>query len=103
MNLKTLEKELIETLNDNRDEILADKYPEDRVHEYVDGAIPAYTADLLELAKNDLWLATKAADESFMHEYTASAAIIGNLYESLESTASGWLHDEQEAAAEPSQ
>ena len=53
INMYQLEKNLIDELNDNKEEILKN---EDLLHEYVDSHVPVYNYDRLLLACDDLWL-----------------------------------------------
>lgn len=60
------------------------EYENDVIHEIVDGSIPVYTADLLECALGNLWLATEEPEVyGFGGEHSAVNAIVGNLYEHL--------------------
>ena len=54
-DLYSIEKELIEELEDNKEEILNDKW--DNLHEYVDSNISVYTYDQIMIYANnsDLW------------------------------------------------
>ena len=53
-NIYTLEQNLIEELNDNKEEILEATYPEDLVSEYAESWTPIYNHTLLEVAQSDL-------------------------------------------------
>ena len=53
INMYQLEKDLIDQLNYNKEEILENK---DLLHEYVDGHVPVYNYERLLLACDDLWL-----------------------------------------------
>jgi hypothetical protein len=97
LTMYDLKKSLLQTLEDNKAEILNSKYPEDLISEYVDGEIPVYTGRLLEIALSDLWL---AVDEPEMYGFdgkpTAINAIVGNIYSELHEEASNWLNLAQE-------
>jgi len=55
-NIYTLEQNLIEELNDNKQDILENSCPEDVVYQYADSWVPVYNYDLLEVAQSDLTL-----------------------------------------------
>lgn len=94
MKLKTLETSLIETLEDNKEEILDDKHPEDRLSEYVDGEIPVYNSEILELAMDNLWFAVEEPEIlGFDGKNTAINAIVGNVYQHLLEVANEWLKE----------
>ena len=57
----------------------------DIAHEIVDGMVPVYTADLLRLALDDLWLASTEPEigPAFDGRPTAVNIIAANVYEEL--------------------
>ena len=94
--MKNLEKELLEELENNKQEILEDKYPEDVIREYVDSSVPVMTYDLLKLAESDFWLAVDEPEiMAFDGKNSAVNAIAGNVYERLMEVASDWLDKNQ--------
>jgi len=92
LTIQRLEKNLIEILEDEKEDILNDKYPEDRITEIVDDSVPVYTYDLLEVAQSDLWLAVGVPEiYAFTGEKNAINAIAGNIYERLNEKAQAWF------------
>ena len=82
--LYDLEQEVISEVQDRFANEGFGKYENDVIHEIVDGSIPVYTADLLECAMDNLWLATEEPEVyGFGGEHSAVNAIVGNLYEHL--------------------
>ena len=82
--LYDLEQEVISEVQDRFANEGFGKYENDVIHEIVDGSIPVYTADLLECAMDNLWLATEEPEAyGFGGEHSAVNAIVGNLYEHL--------------------
>mgnify|MGYP003674477875 CR=1 FL=1 len=52
-----LEIDLIDELKNNKKEILEHEYPSDLITEYVDGYIPIYNGDLIDVLSSDHTLA----------------------------------------------
>tara|TARA_Y100001938_G_scaffold120059_1_gene166557 strand:- start:181 stop:495 length:315 start_codon:yes stop_codon:yes gene_type:complete len=96
INMYQLEKNLIDELNDNKEEILKN---EDLLHEYVYSHIPVYNYDRLLLACDDLWLGYPS--ESGISEGCDNAydIIAHNVYEKLMEVAHSWLNDNQREVA----
>ena len=96
INMHQLEKNLIDELNDNKEEILKN---EDLLHEYVDSHVPVYNYDRLLLACDDLWLGYPS--ESGISEGCDNAydIIAHNVYEKLMEAAHSWLNDNQKEVA----
>ena len=92
ISMYQLEKNLVDELNDNKDEILEN---DDLLHEYVDSNIPVYNFDLLQLACDDLWLGYP--NESGLSEGSDNAydIIKSNVYEKLNEAAHDWLNNNQ--------
>ena len=95
MNMYQLERNLIDELNDNREYILNETYPEDAITDFVDSAVPIYNSELLKLAANDTALACDEPDigPAFDGSPTPVNIIAANVYERLSEVAHGWLHD----------
>ena len=92
-NLKT---NLLKELNNNKEDILKNKYPEDYINEIVDSNVPVYNSDLLEMAINDLTLAVDSPDIlAFDGRPSAVNAIAGNIYELLYEEAMRWLKQQK--------
>ena len=92
MTLQNLQDDLLQELEDNKEEILRADYPEDYIAELVDSSIPTITFDLLDIAENDLQLAVDEPEVlAFDGKSTAIAAIAGNIYQELMETAEEWL------------
>ena len=92
INMYQLEKNLVDELNDNKQEILDN---EDLLYEYVDSHVPVYNYDRLLLACDDLWLGYPS--ESGISESCNNAydIIAHNIYEKLMEKAQSWLNDNQ--------
>tara|TARA_R100001440_G_scaffold16717_2_gene28288 strand:+ start:307 stop:612 length:306 start_codon:yes stop_codon:yes gene_type:complete len=89
-DLYFIEKELIEELEDNKEEILENDG--NNLHEYVDSNISVYTYDqiMIYANNNDLW--------SVIPEYgeTIQQQIVSVIFEHLSGVAHVWLHEQQE-------
>jgi hypothetical protein len=95
-SLYTLTNDLIETLNDNRDEICGDVYPSDMLHEYVDRAVPVYYHELAQCLADNTSLG-EVYDSGLLPENPDVWQIIQTaLYEELSNAAHEWLEDAQE-------
>tara|TARA_R110000851_G_C12882650_1_gene546224 strand:+ start:207 stop:515 length:309 start_codon:yes stop_codon:yes gene_type:complete len=93
-DLYSIEKELIEELEDNKEEILNDKW--DNLHEYVDSNISVYTYDQIMIYANnsDLWHMSSGLGGETIQEQ-----IVDVIYEHLCGVAHVWLHEQQEEIA----
>jgi DNA-binding PadR family transcriptional regulator len=93
-NIYTLEQNLIEELNDNKEEILNSSYPEDLINDYADGWIPIYNWDVLETAQSDLYLLNEADEDE------TGGSIIQKIqtaiYYRLTDAGNKWLQDNQD-------
>lgn len=97
LTLSTLERDLEDTLSDNRDDILNSEYPEDLLHEYIDSTIPVGNSEILEVGGNSYWLYTEEPEVyGFDGKHTALNAIVGNIYKHLSEKAYEWLEHAQE-------
>jgi len=88
-----LEKNLIDELNDNKEEILEN---EDLLYEYVDSHVPVYNYDRLQLACDDLWLGYPSDSGISEGCNNAYDIIAHNIYEKLMQKAQEWLNDNEE-------
>lgn len=87
-------RDLHEYLEDRRDELKESSDDSDILHEEVDGAIPVYTSDLMELAADKPELASAEPDIwAFDGSHTAVNAVAGNLYELLIQEAEEWYQE----------
>lgn len=94
MTLRQLEKDLLDELDDCKDAILDNKYPEDMLHEMIDGWVPIYNSDIVDVGNSDIWLTTTEPEiYAFSGEKTAVNAIAGNIYQHLSEIAYKWLED----------
>ena len=91
-NIYTLEQNLIEELNDNKEDILENSCPEDIVTEYADSWVPIYNYDLLEVAQSDLSLGY----ESDTQEGDIYKQLSWAIYERLHYVAHMWLQNNRE-------
>jgi len=89
-----LEKNLIEELNDNKEEILNSSYPEDLINDYADSWIPIYNWDVLETAQSDVYLLSEADEDE------TGGSIVQKLqyaiYSRLLEAGCKWLQDNQD-------
>ena len=94
-SLHTLEAELIQDLEDNKEEILESNG--DYLNEYVDGSISVYTYDQIMIYANnsDLWYM-----ESTLGGETIQQQIVEVIFEHLSGVAYNWLHARQEELEE---
>jgi len=88
-NIYTLEQNLIEELNDHKEEILESTYPDDLINEYADNWIPIYHYDLLEVAQSDLTLGH--VHESDIGEGDVYKQLQWSIYERLICVGHRWL------------
>ena len=88
-------KDLIQELENNKEYILEDEYPEDLVSEYVDSNISVYTYDQYMIyANNYADLDIEGTDIKDMQ-----GAIVYAIYEYLSSEAHAWLFEQKEKVA----
>ena len=94
-SLHTIEKDLIEELENNKEEILESKG--EYLHEYVDSNISVYTYDQIMIYANnsELWY-----ESSNLNGETVQQQIVGVIYEHLSGVAHQWLHEQQELLKE---
>ena len=66
-------------------ELLEDPYPEDRITEIVDGSVPIYTNDLLDIAADNMNMAVLEPElgPAFDGTPTPVNIIAANIYEAL--------------------
>ena len=90
-----LEKNLIEELNDNKEQILEHEYPSDLIHEYADGWIPVYNSGLIDALSSDHSL-SNVDDTGLLPENPSVHDIIRTaIYERLIGVAYEWLNDNE--------
>ena len=88
-------RDLIQELENNKEYILEDEYPEDLVSEYVDSNISVYTYDQYMIyANNYTDLDIEGTDIEDMQ-----GAIVYAIYEYLSSEAQSWLLEQKEKVA----
>jgi len=83
MNLHTITKDAKEELRERLDDDPEMTYPEDVVSEIADGAVPIYTADLMDLAANNIDLAVMEPEcgPAFDGSPTPTNIVAANVYE----------------------
>jgi len=92
-SIYTLEQNLIEELNDNKQEILESKYPEDLINEYADSWVPIYYTDILAVAHSDFHIVHEAdEDETGGNIFNKISLAI---YYRLTDVGNQWLQDNQ--------
>ncbi len=101
MYMHDLERELLETLEADRDLILASDYPEDELHMPVDNLLTTNERTLVQYLANDHSLAEPddiglAGDDPT----TIWRMIIAAMYERLSNAAYQWLYAAQEEESE---
>jgi hypothetical protein len=95
--IDSLIADLIKDLEDNKAEILNERYPEDRVTEIADGWVPVYYRDLAACLMDDVSLA-ELDDEGLAEGVTdVFKRIQIAIYERLSSAAFEWLYEAQES------
>ena len=94
-DLYSIEKDLIEELEDNQEEIL--EHDGDNLHEIVDSNISVYTYDQIMIYANnsELWHMTSGLGGETIQEQ-----IIDVIYEHLSGVAHQWLYQKQEELEE---
>ncbi len=72
-------------VREEANELLESTYPEDRLHEIVDGCIPVYTSDLMEMAADNIDLAVNEPEvgPAFDGSPTPVNIVAGNVYDAL--------------------
>lgn len=96
--IDSLIADLIKDLEDNKAEILNERYPEDRMHEMADGRVPVYYHDLARCLADDISLA-ELDDEGLAEGITdVFKRIQIAIYERLSAAAYEWLYEAQEEA-----
>jgi hypothetical protein len=95
-DIYTLEQNLIEELNDNKEEILESKYPEDLINEYADSWVPIYNYDLLKVAQSDLTLGY--VHDSDIGEGDVYFLLSCSIRERLTNIGWNWLNQQVEVA-----
>jgi hypothetical protein len=86
----SLEQNMLEDLNDNKADILKSDDPSGYVSDIASSHVPVYTADSLDVAKSDLFLATEEPD---IDTKSPLQAINWNIYSCLSEQAYEWLED----------
>jgi hypothetical protein len=94
-SLQTLEQELIEDLENEKERILESNG--DYLNEYVDSNISVYTYDQIMIYANnsDLWYM-----ESSLGGTTIQQQIVEVIYEHLSGVAHNWLYEKQKESEE---
>jgi len=96
MTIEELKQDLLEELNDRKDEILGSEYPEDIIHEIVDSHVPVYTQSILKVVMSDLDLAFIVPEVRGGNGSDCAVNIlIGVIYEELREVADEWLQSQQ--------
>ena len=92
-NIYTLEQNLIEELNDHKEEILESTYSEDLIQEYAESWVPIYNYDLLEVVQSDLTLGYEASDDISGGDIFNKISLA--IYYRLTYVGNQWLQDNQ--------
>lgn len=95
-SLYHITQDLLAELEDNKEEILEDSYPEDRISEYVDSSISVYTYDQLMIyANNHTDLDLYGNDSGNFQD-----AIVSAIYSYLAEKADAWLFEQEQTKEE---
>jgi hypothetical protein len=92
--------DFIDTLNHDRDDILDSRYPEDRLHEEADSAVPIYNSTLAELLADDQSLAQVDDPGLVSEDADIWKRIQVAIYERLLQEGHEWLREAKEARDE---
>ncbi len=87
-------------VRDEAKSLLEEPYPEDRLSEIVDSSVPIYTSDLMDIAANDINMATLEPElgPAFDGTPTPANIIAANIYEALQVVAyDEWQKVQEEA------
>ena len=95
MRFEEVKDDLIEELNDNKKDILECSYPEDRITEMVDSAIPIYYSDQISCLNSDHSLATVDDCGLLKENPSVYDTIVTSMYEQLSNLAHTWLYEAQ--------
>jgi len=98
-SVRQLERDLLKTLVDMRDEIFEASEPADLLHEICDGAVPIYYYELAECLAEDISLAYPDDNTIFGDEIDVWKILQWTIYERLNTVAHEWL-DKQQAELE---
>ena len=96
LTMYQLEKDFLEELENNKNEILEAKYPEDLLGERADSWVPVYNYDRLQLACDDLWLGYPSEGYVTKDCENAYDIIAVNIYERLVIIGYDWLEQRQQ-------
>jgi hypothetical protein len=98
MNMYSLERDLIDSLESEKLDILLADYPEDYITEMADNHVPIYYSDIAQCLADDTSLA-ELEDEGLAEGVTdVFKRIQIAIYERLSNVAYQWLYEAQEAA-----
>ena len=100
--LNDIVNNMLEELNDNKEEIFESDYPEDAVHEYADSHVPLWSATLFGIL-HDEGPALDMSD-SGLWEYDSAKGAFENvenliqvcIYEKLSNRAFEWIQSQEE-------
>ena len=100
--LNDIVNNMLEELNDDKEEIFENTYPDDVVHEYVDSHIPVWSAALFGILHDEG--TALELDDTGLWEYDSEKGAFENIerliqaciYEKLSNRAFEWLHSQEE-------
>ena len=72
-------------VRERADELAEDVYPEDTLHEIIDGSVPIYTSDLMDIAADNIDMATLEPEigPAFDGSSTPVNIVAGNIFDAL--------------------
>jgi hypothetical protein len=94
-DLNNLIKSLEDTLNQNKDSILTDEYPDDTIMEFVDSAVPIHNDTLIKMLADNYKLAYVDDTGLLGDKVDAFTIIKVAIYEALHEVAYDWLKENQ--------
>jgi hypothetical protein len=98
MNMYSLERDLVNSLESEKLDILLADYPEDYVTEMADNHVPIYYSDIAQCLADETSLA-ELEDEGLAEGVTdVFKRIQIAIYERLSNVANQWLYEAQQAA-----
>lgn len=98
MNMYSLERDLIDSLESEKLDILLADYPEDYITEMADSHVPIYYHELVACLTDDLSLACPDDEGLLGDDHDVFKTISVAIWERLNNTAYQWLYEAQQAA-----
>ncbi len=74
-------------VRERADELAEDVHPEDTLHEIVDSSVPIYTSDLMDIAADNINMATLEPELGPGSALTPANIVAANVFEALQGVA----------------